>query len=112
MINKDLLEDTQEILINIIESFKEMTSDNMNERLNFVKKALNHLNNNVIKDKAIETYCDENKLLRKIKRNLTAISYSITAFTTTVTIEKKRDMVTSWLTYYVKQIDALLGNGY
>lgn len=110
--NKDTLEETQEILINVIESFKEMNEDNIEERLKFVKKALIHLDDNVLKDNAFKGSDGAiNELLKKIKRNINALSYAVVVFTAKDNIEKKRDMVTSWLTYYVKQINTHLGNG-
>lgn len=105
MPNKEILEETQEILINCIETLREINEETFDEKIEFVKKALSHLNNNVIKDKDVEYSNGVNRLLKKIKRNSTILSSVALTCVNNKNILYKKEMIINWLAYYAKQLD-------
>ena len=112
MINQDILEETQEILLNVVESLKELRRDNFKERIDFVTNALNHLQTNVIKEEFIkDSNIGVNELLKKIKRNMTMFTKLSLADVNIQNYIVRKPMLINWVTYYVKQVDTYLKNG-
>lgn len=113
MINQDILEETQEILLNVVESLKELRRDNFKERIDFVTNALNHLQTNVIKEELIEgkSNIGVNELLKKIKRNMSMFVRLSLADVNIQNYIVRKPMLINWVTYYVIQVDTYLKNG-
>jgi hypothetical protein len=112
MIHQDTLEETQEILLNVYESLKELTLENLKERIDFITKAFKHLQENVIKEEFIkDTNNKVDDLLKKIKRNMLMFERIALSDVKPENYINKQPMLTHWVKYYVEQVDRLLKNG-
>lgn len=112
MINQDILEETLEILLNVVESLKELRRDNFDERIDFITSAFNHMQDNVIKEELIkDSNIGVNELLKRIKRNMAMfVRLSLGDVNIQNYIDRK-PMLINWVSYYVKQVDTYLKNG-
>jgi hypothetical protein len=112
MINQDILEETQEILLNVLQSLRELRKDNFDERIEFIINAFNHMQTNVITEEIIkDSNIGVNELLKKIKRNMSMfVRLSLGDVNIQNYIDRK-PMLINWVSYYVKQVDTYLKNG-
>ena len=112
MINQDILEETQEILLNVLQSLRELRRDNFDERIDFITSAFNHMQENVIKEELIkDSNIGVNDLLKKIKRNMAMFVKLSLGDVSVENYIVRKPMLINWVTYYVKQVDTYLKNG-
>ena len=112
MIHQDTLEETQEILLNVYESLKELTLENLKERTDFITKAFKHLRENVIKDEFIkDTSNNVDDLLKRIKRNMSMFERIALSDVKPENYINKQPMLTQWVKYYIEQVNKMLKNG-
>lgn len=112
MINRNTLEEVDEIFLNCIDSINELTKDTFKERVDFMKRAFDHLDGNVIKDDMFgENLSSSESLMKRVKRNANAFRKAALDNLNEDNFQSKKPMLVNWLSYYERQIKKSLTNG-
>ena len=117
LIHQDILEETQEVLLNCIESIKEITHDNVKDKVDFINKTFKHLQENVITQAFInennnkETLSNTFDLLKNIRRNTEMFCRVALSTINDKNWFDKKPMLEHWLQYYEDRVEGFLNNG-
>ena len=113
MTNKELLEETEGILLNAIETVKGMTVENLTESIAFIKKSFTFLTDEILPREVLDNIKDGTiaDLLTKVKRNSYSFLMIALSSVNNENYVSKKEILVNWLKFYSDRLEGVLRNG-